>query len=190
MSHSHAHEKQGLLSPYLAAQRYKQARKFLKNNDILLDIGCGSGELKKYLSPRIKYFGIDTEEQWEGDSSYLFKVKSSSILPSAIRKQKFNSVTALAVIEHLKRPKELFDTTSKILPNGGLFVLTTPHPIGRTIHDLGAKIGLFSSHASEEHETFLNKKDLLSLGREAGFEVICYSRFLFGMNQLAVYKKK
>ncbi len=189
-NHSHSQEKQGLLSPFLAQKRYSNISKFISKNDIVLDLGCGSGELKKHLKSKTQYYGLDSEKQWNGSPDHLFKVQVGGNLPKAIEKKKFNVVTALALIEHLKKPVTLFDDASKVLGKGGRFMLTTPHPLGRKAHDLGASIGVFSNHARDEHETFLDRKGLENLANQAGFKLVAYKRFLFGMNQVAVFEKK
>jgi SAM-dependent methyltransferase len=190
LSHSHATESQGLLSPFLAGRRYKYASYFVRQKDIVIDLGCGSGRFKDYLSADAQYFGVDSEKRWTGNPAHLFRSTVEETLPKKLQSKKFTVATALAVIEHLKQPAQLFDTAYKVLSSGGRLILTTPHPIGRNIHDFGAKVGIFSGHASEEHETFLDKEDLASLAEKNGFEMTDYRRFILGMNQVAVFIKK
>jgi hypothetical protein len=77
-----------------------------------------------------------------------------------------------------------------MLPTEGRFILTTPHMRARHIHDLGGKLGLFSSHASDEHEEFLTESALRVLASESGFRTVSYQRFQLGMNQVAVFAKR
>ena len=185
---NYSQEGQGILSPFLRQQRYLQASKHIHATDAVLDLGCGSGRLKEYLHPDTQYFGLDTEKCWNGNQPHLFVNKVEDPLPSVLRKKTFTFVSALAILEHLKQPIDLFVTASKVLPVGGKLVLTTPHPIGRKIHDWGAKLGLFSREASEEHEKFLDRVDMMKIAHRVGFKMIFYRRFLFGMNQIAVFQ--
>lgn len=89
----------------------------------------------------------------------------------------------------MKQPEELFSTVAQILPAGGKLILTTPHPLGRKIHDIGARFGFFSKAASEEHEKFLNKDDMVKIAQATGFSLLHYKRFLFGVNQVGVFEK-
>ncbi|MSU76105.1 class I SAM-dependent methyltransferase [Patescibacteria group bacterium] len=189
MSDSPAQEAQGLLSPFLTRQRYTHAARFVSDDDTVLDLGCGSGKLKHYLPKGATYQGADIARYWKRGAPNFFVVKVGDPLPGLIRTAGVSVVTALALIEHLSQPQELFADAGKALATGGRVVLTTPHPIGRSIHDFSGKIGLASSDASEEHETFLDKRDLRKLGERAGFELVAYKRFLFGMNQVAVFEK-
>lgn len=184
-----AQESQGTLSPFLARQRYEHAARYVSKNDTVLDLGCGSGELRKYLPAGTAYFGTDIAKHWPSSEKDLFVVKVGGTLPAALRKKKITVVTALALIEHLAEPGTLFVDARNALTPAGRFVLTTPHPIGRAPHDLGGKLGIFSSDASEEHETFLGKRDLARLAERNGFEMTDYKRFLFGMNQVAVFTR-
>ena len=67
--------------------------------------------------------------------------------------------------------------------------MTTPHPSGRWPLEAGAVLGLLSAHAHDEHETLLGREALLDAGRGAGLALVLYHRFLFGMNQLAVFSR-
>jgi len=186
---SEAQEEQGLLSPFLKHQRYLQVKRFILPTDRVLDIGCGAGDLRKHLSEQTAYFGIDIEQKWDKPSAHLFVTKSNKGIPKQIQKEQISVITALALIEHLKQPSSLFHQAKMVLPINGRLVLTTPHPIGRNIHDFGAKLGIFSSEASEQHEAFLNKESLIYLAQSEGFEILLYQRFLFGLNQIAVFRR-
>ena len=78
---------------------------------------------------------------------------------------------------------------SPLLSPSGRLVATTPHPSGRWPLEAGAALGLLSSHAHDEHERLLGEADLGDAGRGAGLALIVYRRFLFGMNQLAVFSR-
>lgn len=189
-SHSHAHETQGLLSPYIAKRRYQVVASKIKSTDIVLDMGCGVGGFKKYLPEKTKYYGIDSEKNWEGKSKNLFQISIGGKMPKEIMEAKINTVTALAILEHLSDPGLLFREASKVIKKGNWLILTTPHPVGRKLHDTGSKIGIFSNHASDEHEDFLDEKDLSRVAKKYGYILKEYNRFLFGFNQVAIFVKK
>lgn len=188
--HKQSQEKQGLLSGFLRRQRYTQTKQYIPARSVVVDIGCGSGEFAQYLPKGTTYFGIDAQKQWQGQRKDLFVVKVGQPLPKPIQRAKASVVTALAILEHLKKPEQLFKQAARILPTGGLFIATTPHPSGRHLHDWGAQVGVFSNEASEEHETFLNEEELMRYAHKTGFDVIVSKRFLWGFNQVLVGKKR
>ena len=177
---------EGMLSPFLRRQRLNAAKPFLHGD--VLDVGCGSGMLAEKVSPD-SYLGVEIDPTslniaMDKFSEHRFQKR----LPDII--DKFDTVVSLAVIEHVECPEDFLTELSKYLKNNNAarIVITTPHPSMDWVHDFGANIGLFSKHASEEHEELLDYTKLEVAGRKAGLNLIEYRRFLFGANQLAVFE--
>jgi SAM-dependent methyltransferase len=101
----------------------------------------------------------------------------------------FGAVLLLAVLEHVAEPAAVLSRAAALLAPSGRVIVTTPHPLGRLPLEAGAALGLLSSHAHEEHEDLLSRKDLESAGRSAGLRLVSYRRFLLGLNQLAVFSR-
>lgn len=172
---------QGFLSPVLRSARLNAARPWLKGT--VLDVGCGSGALAALVDENM-YTGFDQDQEsvdvarknWP---AYRF----TTSLPED---GKFDTVVALALLEHLSDPRgELKKWADKLAP-GGQIVLTTPHKAFRVAHDLGARIGLFSSGAADEHEEMFDRHGLRQLANSVGLNVVHYERFLAWANQLLV----
>lgn len=178
---------QGLLSPFLRNRRCQAAKPFLHGE--VLDLGCGAGVLANYISAE-NYLGVDTDtESLEIASAEHPEHSFQASLP--MTDKKFDTVVALAVIEHVPSPKDFLITCSNYLkpsPNAKI-VITTPHPSIEKIHYLGSFVGLFSRHANEEHEELLDYARLLSISQIDGLSLNHYERFLCGGNQLAVFSK-
>lgn len=173
----------GLLSPWLQSKRINIVLPFLEGK--ILDFGCGNGALANNIS-RENYYGYDVDEASikaakEKNNEHFF----SKDLPT----QKFDRVVMLAVIEHVSEPKDLIRQLSTLLVKGGKIVMTTPHPHFDWIHEIGAKVGLFSHDASEEHEKLLSKKDIIKIAEELNLKFNSGKRFLFGANQVFVLEK-
>jgi hypothetical protein len=113
-----------------------------------------------------------------------------SRFPAPEEQEKFDVVSALAVIEHVPAPGDFFHMLSLYLNDtlSSLLILTTPHPLGERIHGVGASLGLFSRHANEEHEELLGRKCLELYAKSAGLRLVHYKRFLAGVNQLALFR--
>jgi 2-polyprenyl-3-methyl-5-hydroxy-6-metoxy-1,4-benzoquinol methylase len=155
----------------------------------VLDVGCGSGALTSELPPP-RYLGVEIDPlslqlARQRHPGYRF----AGELPSA--EEKFDTVVSLAVIEHVADPAAFLGELAARLGDspGARIVISTPHPAADWIHHTGAGIGLFSRHASEEHEQLLDQRALQRLGEQAGLRMVSYRRFLLGANQLAVFRR-
>lgn len=178
---------EGWLSPFLRSKRFQAARPYLKGR--ILDFGCGSGALAQFV-PNDRYLGVDTDEDSLQQARNRFPHHLFlSTLPS--RKQKFDTIAALAVIEHVSNPVDLLRNLAAYLSESSSahLIVTTPHPSFHWLHDVGAACGIFSRHASEEHKALLDRKKLDEVGFQAGLSLVWYRRLLLGANQIAVYRK-
>lgn len=101
-------------------------------------------------------------------------------------KQTFQTVTLLAVIEHVQDPAEFLVSLKHYMKPGGAFVLTTPNPSFLWAHELGSKIGAFSAEAAKEHKQRIGKREVEQMANRLGLRVQIYRRFLLGANQLIV----
>ncbi|MDQ2750923.1 MAG: class I SAM-dependent methyltransferase [Actinomycetota bacterium] len=153
----------------------------------VLDFGSHEGVLTQYCSPDA-YLGVERDA--------LFIAKARELHPEfqfvteAPAGEQFDTVAAFAVIEHIPDPGSILAGWANLLKPGGRVVATTPHPKFEWIHTVGAKVGLFSSHAHDEHEDLIDRKLMASLAAPAGLEIEKYKRFLFGANQLFVLRKR
>lgn len=177
---------EGLLSPYLRQQRINAVKPFLTGK--ILDVGCGTGVLAEWVKSE-DYFGVDIDEQ----SLLLARAnhprhRFSYAFPTG--DEKFNTIAALAVIEHVKSPVDFLVQLSGYLEKSAdaKIVCTTPHLLLGWAHTAGARVGLFSRHANEEHEILFDRKKMESTALAAGMKLAVYKRFLFGVNQLAIFK--
>lgn len=178
---------EGLLSPFLRRQRIKAASPFISGK--VLDVGCGSGMLAGAVSPQ-DYTGVDQDEYSINLARQQFpKHRFQLVLPT--ESEAFNSIFALAVIEHVPDPVLfLRELTARLDPSPeSCIILTTPHPMSGWIQSAGSFLGIFSQHAHEEHKKLFNHSDFLFFADECGLCLVKYSRFLFGVNQLAVLRR-
>lgn len=177
----------GLLSPFLRSQRIAAAAPYLGMGRVL-DYGCGVGELAGIIDQN-RYLGLDVdlesiEQAARAHPNHRFVLKQD--FESVPGGAGFDVVVALALIEHIDRPAEWLVHMSSLLADGGRIVLTTPHPAARRIHEFGARLGIFSREASEEHQDLLGCDDLQRIAAVSGLRMIEYRRFLLGYNQIAV----
>lgn len=188
MSHR-VQESEGLLSGWLSRQRYRAVAAAVPVGASVLDLGCGQGELVRWLPANCRYYGIDAVALWPRQWSSCCPADLAAPLPAALPAT-VEVVTALAVIEHLAQPARIFAIASQRLVKGGLLILTTPHPAVRPWHDWGAQLGLFSREASQEHQTFFDLAAVAELSRSFPLRLVTGRRFLWGANQLAIFRRQ
>jgi 2-polyprenyl-3-methyl-5-hydroxy-6-metoxy-1,4-benzoquinol methylase len=151
-----------------------------------LDCGCGVGHWASRVASQ-NYVGFDIDPESLELARRAFPQHTfRSEMPSGAD---FDTVLLLAVIEHVADPVGFIRRVSSLLVDGGRVVLTTPRPSFEWIHTLGAKLGLFSAEASEEHEELLDHRAIERLAQNSGLELAVFERFLGGANQLAVLQK-
>jgi SAM-dependent methyltransferase len=160
----------------------------------VLDVGCGLTDLPGRL---LSYVGCDRNpdvlrlQRSRFPSADFFEwdfARTGAPVPVASAGP-FGAVLLLAVLEHVAEPAAVLSRAAALLAPSGRVIVTTPHPLGRLPLEAGAALGLLSSHAHEEHEDLLSRKDLESAGRSAGLRLVSYRRFLLGLNQLAVFSR-
>lgn len=171
----------GLLTRFLAAKRYDAARPHLCGR--VLDVGCANGLLSQWCRPDA-YLGVDIDAaSIEIARREHPGLRFETQLPTD---EQFDTIVALALIEHVKDPTGMLATLRPLLTPVGHMVITTPHPRMEWAHTLGARLHLFSHEAHEEHEDLLDLARMKQVAAEAGLTIAHYGRFLFGANQLFI----
>lgn len=177
---------EGLLSPFLRRERFRKVIPYL--NGKILDYGCGSGGLAKYVLSG-QYHGVEPDplSLQLARSRFPGHRFSSSI----DEQERFETVVALAVVEHVDDPAKFLHRLATYLSDSpdARLIITTPHPSLRWIHAVGSILGLFSKHAYEEHVNLLDYAKMKAAGSRAGLRLVSYERFLLGANQLSVFEK-
>lgn len=177
---------EGLLSSFLRGRRIQAALPYLRGR--VLDYGCGSGLLARYVDPD-RYSGVDVDPEVISIARTSYPEHSFEVarLP---QDRQFDTIVSLAVIEHVPDPAGFLASALPLLAPGGSVVLTTPHPSFRGVHDFGARLGLFSRAASEEHQGLLDGRAMRRLAIDCGLNITGYRRFLFGANQLFLLQER
>lgn len=175
----------GLLSPLLRSWRIAAVRPYLKEGEIL-DYGCGVGRLAELVSPE-RYLGVDIDPETlakarQANPSHVFL--SAGQLASEMPDRRFDTIVAMALIEHLREPAAWVAEISKLLKPGGRIILTTPNPSLQRIYEWGSEIGLFSRDAAHEHFQYFDCPTLEKVLLSTRSRIVRYHRFLFGCNQL------
>ena len=94
-------------------------------------------------------------------------------LSDDLRNQSFHLVTALALLEHISKPADVFAQVREALAPGGLFVATCPSPFWDKI---SGSVGL---HKDEYHFTEFSWPLFRDLCLQTGLEPVRYKPFMF-----------
>ncbi len=171
----------GMLSYWLVRRRQAAVRRHLKGR--VLDFGCGVGTLAEICGPA-DYIGVDIDPR---KIEIARRDRPLHRFETAVPEgERFDTVAALAFIEHVSDPAGYLRRFAGLLNAGGAIVLTTPHPSLEWVHTSGARIGLFSHAAHDEHEDLIDKVRMAELLAGTGMRQDVYRRFLLGANQLFV----
>jgi SAM-dependent methyltransferase len=105
--------------------RYKAIKKLLKNESKeLLDIGCGKPADNMPEGSFLNFLGYGSGMDLE-ERNIKFPFKKGDIMDIPFKDQKFGTVTALEVIEHIDKPLKSLKEVHRILKPGGCYVMST-----------------------------------------------------------------
>ena len=147
----------------------------LRENDCMLDIGCGTFPYFLLVSNARKKYGIDPSVNLSllknnNKNIFLKKIKvGEQRLP--FKDNFFDVITMLAVFEHIDHDKlnHALKEVKRTLKRGGIFIITTPAPWSdRPLHYL-ANFGIISKEEIHEHKHNLTHKRIKEYLKDAGF---------------------
>lgn len=151
----------------------------------ILDVGCNTGYLRTILPKDIEYVGIDVHRLPGVDFTFYERSVNDDLKDLGT----FDTIFMLATIEHLENYSASIANLVLSLKEGGTLILTTPTQFGDSLHHWGARVGLTSQMAAEDHEKIFNLSELNQLLTSNGLEIVASHHFFWGMNQLVVGRK-
>jgi 2-polyprenyl-3-methyl-5-hydroxy-6-metoxy-1,4-benzoquinol methylase len=142
--------------------------------EVLLDLGCGNGELKGFVDHQIaRYVGADIARYEDYPADAEFHEVNLDCLPTPLADRFADIVVAVETIEHLENPRALVREMVRLCRPGGRVVVTTPNQLS-----LASKAALLLKNqflAFQEapglyptHITALLEIDLIRMARECG----------------------
>jgi len=150
----------------------------------LLDMGAGRNTLvKRYPGEGV---GVEVYD-WGGEALI---VDDTSSLPFA--DGEFDTVTFLACINHIPYRLEVLREVYRVLKDDGKVLITMINPVlGWVGHEVIWWYSEDKERGMEPGEVFgMWTKEIWELCREAGFEPVKHRRFVYGLNNLYIAKKK
>lgn len=160
-----------IILPITRWLRARNTEKYLKRGVSILDVGCGDGYFLRRCEGKFKQrHGLDL---MLGD-----KIEKKLDYPD----NSLDTVTMLAVIEHLDYPKDIITEISRILKPNGSFIFTTPN------HKAEKFINLYAKDIKEEHKQYFTKENINQYLNDR-LKLVNYNTFEFGLNQCFHIKK-
>lgn len=92
---------------------------YLKDNDLILDVGCFTQEAKKYYPPWVKYLGIDGKA-YHRDTQVVNLNHGFVPIPA-------QHALCLETLEHLIDPEDCVESLYNSLPDNGMLVVSVPN---------------------------------------------------------------
>jgi 2-polyprenyl-3-methyl-5-hydroxy-6-metoxy-1,4-benzoquinol methylase len=110
-------------------KKFKEVAKIIPPNSKVLDIGCNEGKIRRYLvNPN--YFGVDLDNKCvELIKKEGFHAQAADLNQEEIpfKKEKFDYILLLDIVEHVVDPRRLILSTKKLLNPQGKIIITLPN---------------------------------------------------------------
>lgn len=152
--------------------RYLFLKKFIKKNDKVIDIACGTGYGTKIISELTKdIIGVDISEEAisYARSSYR-SIEKNFIVGDAsnyTHNHKFDIVASFETIEHIKNYKEVIKNYNRLLINEGLLFVSSPN---RSIKSPNDKLS--DKPRNKFHTQEFTISELSNFLKDSGFEIL------------------
>ena len=184
----------GLLSNFLIQQRQNIVKPYLDKKKNILDLGCGVFRWNNLLEPVINYTGVDIETDIISFNKkhypeYSFYQKNLDEEELSLPQDNFDLVIMLAILEHLENPAIVLKEVRDTLKDDGIVILSTPHPRGEDILEIGSKFKIFSQD-KHQHQPLFNREKIQGIAEQADLKIVEFQTFLFGFNQKVILSKK
>lgn len=171
------------IEPFLRRARINRISPFIPSGGVLVDIGCGDPALLiDAVKGRMDFcIGIDVDA--ESKLRENIEIKKCFIKRKIpVESELANTVTILAVLEHLDYPRAIAHELFRIMKPGGILLLTVPSPRNKWFLEFLAFFGIVRKEMIVQHRHYFTVQELDELFREVGFRHVEIKLFQLGMN--------
>ncbi|MHC4172469.1 MAG: class I SAM-dependent methyltransferase [Planctomycetota bacterium] len=166
-----------------ALRRYDFMKGIIKKDDVILDIGSGSGVFL-YTLRKLGYDarGIEPDEGYANYAIEVLKVPVKVEFARDFRTSKaFNIITMHHVLEHMENPYAVMHKARSLLKNDGFLIIEVPNAedIRQAPYHRYHKAHLYT----------FNPENLECMGRKAGFNVYKTSVAPYNGNIAIIFQK-
>ena len=152
---------------------YNFASDLIRPHSKIIDVGCGIGELSKYLDGSVDFYGVElSSKSVEIAKSLKRNVEQVDIVKSQEDfKSKYDYVTCFQVLEHIENIHQFFGSIVSLCKKDGCMVLAVPDNDG-FVGDAVNNILNMPPH----HLLLWNHKSLSYLAEMYNLKIINYIR--------------
>jgi 2-polyprenyl-3-methyl-5-hydroxy-6-metoxy-1,4-benzoquinol methylase len=107
---------------------YALAKKYVREGSRLLEVGCGGGAFQSYLPAAVDYTGLEINDQAvrQAVSRGLRVINQSVENFVAETRERYDTVCAFQVLEHIPDPRSFVNACVEALAGGGTLILSVP----------------------------------------------------------------
>lgn len=158
----------------------ENAKRYLKNTDIVLDYGCGSGMLTIQLAKLVKEIhALDissknieaAEQRTKGNNIENISYATTTIFDQRYKKESFDVVLAFNILHLLEDTPKAVQRIKEMLKPGGLFISETAS-LGEAKAFISFIISLISKLKILPNVTKLKFSDMENMVADVGFQII------------------
>lgn len=157
-----------------------RTRSYLKEDDQVLEIGCGTGTTALLLAPEVKHITatdlssgmlkVGERRQAKQNVSNVDFVRTS-VTGDALVGKSFDTVLAFNLIHLMSDPEEALKEVHELLKPGGFFISKTPC-LGDMTRLLRPVIYIMQKIGKAPYVSYLTREQLEALFSGAGFEIV------------------
>lgn len=171
------------LEPMLQTLRMIKVFPHVPKGKVLVDVGCDQEHIFISLMRRRMSLciGLDivVEPQKYANVTLLRQNLQKKIrLPN----NSADAITMMAVLEHMKYPKDMVKESYRILRKDGVFLVTVPSPKCEPLLEILAKLRLVRPDMIHQHENYFTPRSLKKICKDAGFRKVYVEVFELGYN--------
>ncbi len=149
----------------------------------LVDFGCDHEQtLIRRVGPYMtKAIGLDiiSKPQKRGNLEVIHADLEKRV---PLKANTGDTVTMLAVLEHLAHPDRAVAEAYRVLKKGGVFLITVPSPQSQKILPFLAKFQIVRQEMIDQHHNYFTPPQLKKMLKKAGFKQIQVETWEFGCN--------
>ncbi|MFA5337782.1 MAG: glycosyltransferase [Candidatus Omnitrophota bacterium] len=187
----HFFNQEPFLEKFLRKLRLRKIIPYIKNNQIVCDIGCGSHFmlLRKISNITKECIGIDKKVvSMQYSNLRIQSMRIDNTLP--LEEDSVDIVTMLATLEHFENDSEIIKEARRILKPEGLLLITVLSTKAKGIlHFLAFGCRLVSRSEILEHKRYYTAASLRELLTKGNLYKIEVNSFEFGFNLFCVASK-